>query len=50
MFILSGRGQTTAGDETVTWGPGDVFLLEDTSAPGHGTTILEDAVLAVVRY
>jgi len=26
-----------------------VFLLADTAAPGHGTTILEDAVLAVVR-
>jgi hypothetical protein len=29
--------------------PGTVFLLEDTSPPGHGTKILEDAVLAVVR-
>ena len=50
MFVLSGRGVTTAGDETRHWGPGDVFLLEDTSPPGHGTTVLEDAVLAVVRY
>ncbi|MFI5047922.1 MAG: cupin domain-containing protein [Acidimicrobiia bacterium] len=49
MFVLSGRGETTAGGETRPWGPGDVFLLEDTSPPGHGTTILEDAVLAVVR-
>ncbi len=49
MFVLSGRGQTTAGGETRGWGPGDVFFLEDTSAPGHGTTILEEAVLAVVR-
>ena len=49
MFILSGRGETTAGDETRAWGPGVVFLLEDTSPPGHATTILEDAVLAVVR-
>ena len=49
MFVLSGRGESTAGDEVRSWGPGTVFLLEDTSPPGHGTTILEDAVLAVVR-
>jgi hypothetical protein len=49
MFILSGRGETTASGETRSWGPGTVFLLEDTSPPGHGTTILEDALLAVVR-
>jgi hypothetical protein len=49
MFVLSGRGETTAGAETRSWGPGDVFLLEDTSPPGHATTVLEDAVLAVVR-
>jgi quercetin dioxygenase-like cupin family protein len=49
MFVLSGRGETTAGGETRQWGPGHVFLLEDTEGPGHGTTILEDAVLAVVR-
>jgi len=50
MFVLAGRGETTAGGETRQWGPGHVFLLEDTRPPGHGTTILEDAVLAVVRY
>jgi hypothetical protein len=50
MFVLSGHGETyTLDGETRAWGPGDVFLLEDTEPPGHGTTILEDAVLAVVR-
>ena len=49
MFALSGRGEVTAGGETRSWGPGDVFLVEDTAPPGHGTTILEDAVFAVVR-
>jgi len=49
MFVLSGRGVTTAGEESRAWGPGSVFLLEDTAPPGHGTTILEDALLAVVR-
>jgi quercetin dioxygenase-like cupin family protein len=49
MFVLSGRGETTAGGETRSWGPGDVFFLEDTTAPGHGTTVVEEAVFAVVR-
>jgi quercetin dioxygenase-like cupin family protein len=49
MLVLSGRGESTAGGETRSWGPGAVFLLEDTAPPGHGTTILEDAGLAVVR-
>ena len=49
MLVLSGRGETTAGGETRSWGPGDVVLLEDTAPPGHGTTILEDALFAVVR-
>lgn len=50
MFILSGRGETTAGGETKSWAAGDVFLLEDTEPPGHATTILEDTVMAVARY
>ena len=49
MFVLAGRGETTVGTETREWGPGQVFLLEDTAPPGHGTTILEDALVAVVR-
>jgi quercetin dioxygenase-like cupin family protein len=49
MFVLSGRGEITASGETRSWGPGDVFLLEDTSPPGHATTVVEDAVIAVVR-
>jgi quercetin dioxygenase-like cupin family protein len=49
MFVLSGRGETTASGETRSWGPGTVFLLEDTSPPGHGTSVVEEAVLAVVR-
>jgi len=49
MFVLSGRGEVSAGGETQQWGPGDVFFLEDTLPPGHATTIHEAAVLAVVR-
>jgi hypothetical protein len=50
MFVLSGRGETTAGGETRAWGAGDAFLVEDTAPPGHATTVLENAVFAVVRY
>jgi len=49
MFVLSGRGETTAGAETKGWGPGDAFLVEDTDPPGHATTVLDEAVFAVVR-
>jgi quercetin dioxygenase-like cupin family protein len=49
MFILSGRGETIAGGETRSWTAGDVFLLEDTSGLGHGTTAFEESVMAVVR-
>jgi quercetin dioxygenase-like cupin family protein len=49
MFILSGRGETTAGGETRLWQAGDVFLLEDTEGVGHGTTAIEETVMAVVR-
>jgi quercetin dioxygenase-like cupin family protein len=49
MFVLSGRGETAAGGDTRSWGAGDVFLVEDTEPPGHATTVVEAAVLAVVR-
>ena len=49
MFVLSGRGEVTASGNTKRWGPGDAFLVEDTSPPGHATTVHDEAVLAVVR-
>jgi quercetin dioxygenase-like cupin family protein len=49
MFVLAGRGEVTAGGETVRWGPGDALLVEDTAPPGHATTVHEEAVIAVVR-
>lgn len=49
MFVLSGRGEVTAGGQTRQWGPGDAFLVEDTSPPGHATTVHDEAVFAVVR-
>jgi len=49
MLVMSGRGESTAGDETRQWGPGDTLLVEDTGPPGHATTVFEEAVVAVVR-
>ena len=49
MFVLSGRGESIVSGEARSWGPGAVFFLEDTSGPGHGTTVFEEAVLAVTR-
>lgn len=49
MFVLSGHGEVTAGGQTKQWGPGDVFLVEDTAPPGHPTTVHDEAVFAVVR-
>ncbi len=50
MFVLSGRGETTASGETRSWGAGDVLLVEDTATSGHATTALEEVVMAVVRF
>ena len=49
MFCLSGRGETTAGGRTRRWGPADALLVEDTAPPGHATSVIEEAVFAVVR-
>lgn len=49
MFVLSGQGESTVGGETRAWGPGDVFFLEDTAGVGHGTSVTQEAVMAVVR-
>jgi hypothetical protein len=49
MFVLSGQGESTVGGETRSWGPGDVFFLEDTSGSGHGTSVTHETVMAVVR-
>ena len=49
MFVLSGVGESTAGSETRRWGAGDALLVEDTAAPGHATSVIEEAHIAVVR-
>ena len=49
MVVLAGSAEVAAGGETRLLSTGDVILVEDTTGPGHGTTVLEDAVVAVVR-
>ena len=49
MIVLAGSAEVAAGGETRLLSTGDVILVEDTTGPGHGTTVLEDAVVAVVR-
>jgi hypothetical protein len=49
---LKGKVELTAGDgEKRFFGPGDVFLLEDTSGRGHQTKVVsgEDFVAAIVQ-
>ena len=49
MLFMSGAFEVTAGGETRRIAAGDIVLLENTRGPGHGTTALEDTVIAVVR-
>jgi hypothetical protein len=49
MIVLTGSLEVTASGETRSLRTGDVVLVEDTSGPGHGSTVLEDLVMAVVR-
>jgi hypothetical protein len=49
MIVLAGSLEVAAGGETRLLSTGDVILVEDTSGPGHGSTVLEDLVMAVVR-
>lgn len=47
MIVLGGSAEVSAGGEARLLSTGDVILVEDTSGPGHGTTVLEDLVVAV---
>jgi quercetin dioxygenase-like cupin family protein len=49
MLVLAGSLEVVAGGETRLLSTGDVILVEDTTGPGHGSTVLEDLVMAVVR-
>lgn len=49
-IFLTGEGEVAASDgEVRRFGPGSVFLVEDTSGQGHGTHIVgNDYLIAVV--
>jgi quercetin dioxygenase-like cupin family protein len=52
FFCLSGKFEITASDgEVRIFGPGDVFLLEDTRGKGHRSKTVggEDFVAAIVQ-
>jgi hypothetical protein len=49
MIVLEGSLEISAGGETRRFSPGDVILVEDTTGPGHGSTVLADLAMAVVR-
>lgn len=49
LILVAGSWEVSAGGETRTFSLGDVVLTDDTSGPGHASTVLEDTVLAVVR-
>ena len=46
-YVIQGHGVTTSGHETVTWGPGDIFILPG-GAPQRHVAGDADAVLWVV--
>jgi quercetin dioxygenase-like cupin family protein len=49
MIVVDGLVEVSAGGETRLLSPGDVLLAEDTAPPGHATTVIDDAFVAVTR-
>lgn len=49
LIVLAGSWEVSAGGETRVFSAGDVVLTEDTTGPGHPSTVVEDTVLAVLR-
>jgi hypothetical protein len=49
MLVLSGSFEVTAGGETRTFSSGELLLAEDTTGPGHATTIITESIIAVVQ-
>ena len=49
MMMPAGSAEVSAGGENRLLSTGDVILVEDTTGPGHGTTVHDDAVVAVVQ-
>src|SRR5215470_184393 len=49
MIMLGGSIEVSAGGETRHFATGDILLVEDTAGHGHGSTVLEEVTMAVVR-
>jgi hypothetical protein len=49
MIVLAGSWEVSTGGETRVFSAGDMVLGEDTTGPGHASTVIEDSVLAVIR-
>jgi quercetin dioxygenase-like cupin family protein len=49
MILIAGSVEVAAGSESRVLSAGDVLLAEDTKPPGHSTTVLDDAFVAVTR-
>src|ERR1700757_5262877 len=49
MIVLEGSLEVSASGETRLLSARDLILLEDTTGPGHRSTVLEDLAMAVVR-
>lgn len=48
-LAVRGRFEISAGGETRVFSPGDVLFVEDTSGSGHSFTVIDDALIAIVR-
>jgi gentisate 1,2-dioxygenase len=46
-YVIRGSGETTVGDETIAWGPGDIFIAPGGATAEH-TAGADDAVLWIV--
>lgn len=46
-YVIAGSGETTSGDERISWGPGDVFVTPGDTGQAHSAGD-EDAVLWIV--
>jgi hypothetical protein len=50
MVCLQGHGTITVSDGTSReFGPGDVFLLDDTHGKGHASKFFDECMVAAVR-
>jgi hypothetical protein len=50
MLVLRGHGRVTVSDgASREFGPGDVFLFDDTRGKGHASKFFDECIVAAVR-